>query len=329
MKETVSITELNAQLVKAIEDNDIRTIIDILKTEEGRESLAMMMYNNYKTLLHFAISKGRKEIVKEILKTEEGRKLLTVKMQNIMWTALHCVGCKGDEYKDVVEWILEIEEGRKSLAFIDHNGYTPLSWAAFLGHKEIVKAILKTEEGRKDLAIPDNKGDTPLQLLLRRGHYDIVEEILETEEGRKSLTITNNYGHTPLYWAACRGNKYIVEMILKTEEGKQIADKGGLDLSLSTLSISAGDDSSSLSSPSALNEQRIKNASLNDILNKTSTSPPEQMLTSSFLANAANTNSEEVLASTISGLAEITIKTSSLSVLEQQRRSSNDEQMYK
>jgi hypothetical protein len=44
--------------------------------------------------------------------------------------------------KDIIDWLMTKQEGKHSLDLLNHDGYTPLTWAARYGHVDIFHHIL-------------------------------------------------------------------------------------------------------------------------------------------------------------------------------------------
>ena len=94
--------------------------------------------------------------------------------------------------------------------FFPHNG-TPLILAAMSGNVEIVAELLETESKKKQPE--DHNGRTPLHYAASNGHLRAFQMIVEKFGEWKLKDID---GYTPLHEAACNGHfevcKFIVEM---------------------------------------------------------------------------------------------------------------------
>eukprot|EP00611_Tribonema_gayanum_P010743 TRINITY_DN2082_c0_g1_i2.p1 TRINITY_DN2082_c0_g1~~TRINITY_DN2082_c0_g1_i2.p1 ORF type:complete len:185 (+),score=42.06 TRINITY_DN2082_c0_g1_i2:142-696(+) len=106
---------------------------------------------------------------------------------------------------DIVTLLLEGAnmEGRSS------GGYTPLVFAARLGHAEVVKLLL--DRGAYVDAATD-VGDTALLLASKWGHADICSLLLDRGA---SLTVRNRAGFGPLLAAVSEEHAPVVEVLLK------------------------------------------------------------------------------------------------------------------
>lgn len=112
MKEVViesAVQQKHKELMDAINDNNIETVTEILKTEAGRKSL-VVKGDIGRLPLHWAIDSEYENIVEEILKTEEGEKSLET-LNNIGLTPLHVATRQGEIA--VVKEMLETEEGKQ------------------------------------------------------------------------------------------------------------------------------------------------------------------------------------------------------------------------
>ena len=105
-----------------------------------------------------------------------------------------------------------LEKGAKADSK-DHDGRTPLSWAAESGHEAIVKLLLAREG--VDADSKDRYSRTPLSCAARNGHEGIVKLLLAREGVDADLK--DRYGRTPLSWAAESGHEALVKLLLARE----------------------------------------------------------------------------------------------------------------
>lgn len=92
-------------------------------------------------------------------------------------------------------------------AQINHDGWTPLLYAAFEGRLGLVERLL--ERGADVQALAPNKSNA-LMLAARNGHIDVVRRLLKTGI---SLDQKNDAGFTAETWAQSNANTDIVELI--------------------------------------------------------------------------------------------------------------------
>ncbi|XP_074269812.1 uncharacterized protein LOC141592849 [Silene latifolia] len=89
----------------------------------------------------------------------------------------------------------------------NHNGDTPLHFAARFGHTGAVQEFLKRSEGVSAglLNVANNNKDMALHDATREGHADIVMLLVKAAGENVLLHKPNNLGETPLLLAAERG----------------------------------------------------------------------------------------------------------------------------
>ncbi|EIT77782.1 ankyrin repeat protein [Aspergillus oryzae 100-8] len=93
----------------------------------------------------------------------------------------------------------------------NERGWTPLIYAASLGHKDVVRLLL--EKGA-DLDNDDHPyGRTPVIWAAMNGHEDVVGLLLE--KGARLDLVDNEYHRTPVIWAAKKGNEGVVRLLLE------------------------------------------------------------------------------------------------------------------
>ena len=109
----------------------------------------------------------------------------------------------------------------KNPADLDHNGWTPLHWAADFGHVEIAQLIMSHVDEKNPA---DRDASTPLHAAAQNGHIKVVQLIMLCVHKKNPA---NKYGRTPLYWAAREGHAEVVQHILQNVEDKNPTNKDG------------------------------------------------------------------------------------------------------
>ena len=106
----------------------------------------------------------------------------------------------------------------------DHNGWTPLHFAAENGHFEVCKLII---ENVRDKNPGDYKGITPLHLAAENGQIELCELILDNSQEKNPM---DKDGWTPLQLANDNGHRQIRDMIFKNMKEKNQRDHKGSTL---------------------------------------------------------------------------------------------------
>lgn len=100
--------------------------------------------------------------------------------------------------------------------------YTPLHWAARLGHSELVKLLL--EKGADPNAV-SKSGETPLHLTASMGEIEAAQILISKGA---DLTLKDSEGFTPLDKAEKNGKsnyvKFIREKMKSPDDGKKTAE---------------------------------------------------------------------------------------------------------
>lgn len=97
---------------------------------------------------------------------------------------------------------------------VNHDGWTPLHYAALEGRLGILDRLLAA--GADVNALTPNKSNA-LMLAARNGHIDIVRRLLETPV---SLNQKNDKGVTADKWAESNGNTEIAKLIRETRTAR-------------------------------------------------------------------------------------------------------------
>jgi ankyrin repeat protein len=90
----------------------------------------------------------------------------------------------------------------------DKSGYTPLHWAAFMGHKNVAELLLA--DGA-DVNATNNLSETPLHEAASMGHKDVAELLLASNA---DVNAKGNFRTTPLHLAAFMGHRDVSELLL-------------------------------------------------------------------------------------------------------------------
>tara|TARA_R110002049_G_scaffold157266_1_gene322292 strand:- start:390 stop:1082 length:693 start_codon:yes stop_codon:yes gene_type:complete len=106
---------------------------------------------------------------------------------------------KGD--REIVDMLLDAG------APLNHEGWTPLLYAAFQGHLDLVEDLLL--RGADVNALAPNEANA-LMLACRNGHIDVVRRLLETDVDLHQAT---DRGYTAVSWALENRNTDIAELV--------------------------------------------------------------------------------------------------------------------
>ena len=90
----------------------------------------------------------------------------------------------------------------------DRYGYTPLHWAAFMGHTDVAKLLLANGA---DVNATNDIGETPLHVAANQGHKDVAELLLASNA---DVNATDDFEPTPMHIAACQGHRDVAELLL-------------------------------------------------------------------------------------------------------------------
>ena len=92
----------------------------------------------------------------------------------------------------------------------DQDGWTPLHWAAWIGHQDVAKLLL---DGGADLNMVTQHGGTPLHWAANNGRKTVVQLLLERGAWPN---IRDQFGRTPLSYAS---RKYMYIANILTQNG--------------------------------------------------------------------------------------------------------------
>lgn len=170
---------------------DTRQLVDLLN--RGIDADTVDAQGN--TLLILAAREGHAATVSALLRYRP-----RVSHRNLAGdSALMLAALRG--HGDVVDVLLDAG------AELDHDGWTPLMYAAFEGRLGILERLLA--HGADVNAVAPN-GSTALMFAARNGHLEVVRRLLDTDI---DLDQQNDRGFTAETWAASNGNTTIAELI--------------------------------------------------------------------------------------------------------------------
>lgn len=90
----------------------------------------------------------------------------------------------------------------------DHEGRTPLSWAAMREHEAVVQLLVEREDVAADSK--DYCRRTPLSWAAEEGHEAVVQLLLARDD--VAADSKDRLGRTPLSWAAGRRHEAVVKL---------------------------------------------------------------------------------------------------------------------
>lgn len=134
-------------------------------------------------------------------------------------TPLHRAARLGDA--QTVAALLEQGADRQAR---DDEGWTPLHWAAHLGHRDVAELLLTGALNGEGANSPDNFGRTPLHLAAAAGHAELVS-LLVIEGADPSVAAAE--GLTPMHLAACFGQDDTVRVLIESGAEVNARDEFG------------------------------------------------------------------------------------------------------
>ena len=118
-----------------------------------------------------------------------------------------CVAAK-NEHRTPTNVIQLLLERGANPNIAEHDGWTPLHWAALNGNSNVMQLLL---ERKADPNSATSFGCTPVHMAAGKGNKDVVQLLLNRGA---NVNITNKRRETPLHDAAERGHKDVVQLLL-------------------------------------------------------------------------------------------------------------------
>ncbi|XP_010102272.2 ankyrin-1 [Morus notabilis] len=131
---------------------------------------------------------------------------------------------------DIVELLLQREETQKAALLEEQDKvikWTPLHFAAYLGHLEATKLILQ-QKCTSVAYLRDKEGSSALHIAAKEGHVRVMNEIIHQRPEASDLV--DDRGWTALHVAVFNGKLKVVKYILKTPKLEfmlNVPDKDG------------------------------------------------------------------------------------------------------
>ena len=117
---------------------------------------------------------------------------------------------------DIIGPLLEREESQKFALLEEQDNiiqWTPLHFAAFLGHIEATKIILQQKSSSVAYK-RDKEGMSAVHIAAKEGHIPVIREIILQKP--EACDLVDNKGWTPLHVAVVNGKLSVVKYILNT-----------------------------------------------------------------------------------------------------------------
>ncbi|WP_419198621.1 ankyrin repeat domain-containing protein [Wolbachia endosymbiont of Rhagoletis cingulata] len=227
--------DLDKELLTAVQDGDLNKVEGLANRGASLDTKD----NNDWTLLHFAASSNKFDIVKFLLD-----KNANIKAKDVYGnTPLH-VAAQYDSKLEIVEFLLD--KNASGINDVNNNGSTPLH-VATQGNKPSTVKLLLNRGAR--IEVKDSRNRTPLDLAKQEGYTNIVqmieqrqsdldEELLtavrdgnlnEVEDlvsQNANVNTTDIYSWTPLHWATFKDHLEIARFLIKKGADINAADKG-------------------------------------------------------------------------------------------------------
>lgn len=185
-----------AELVQAIEQNDLATVEKILA---GDPTLVNARADNGISMVMLAQYYGRAEIVKSLV-------------AHNAQLDLYDASAIGDTPR-AMGWLAMQPKLANTFS---PDGFTPLGLASFFGHLDIVNALL-TNHADPNIAANNAMHVAPLHSAVAGNHYDVAAKLIEAGA---QVNVVQADGFTPLMGAAQNGNMQMVQLLL--EQGADV-----------------------------------------------------------------------------------------------------------
>jgi len=190
-------------LIVAAQEGHIGTVMLLIeagaditvKDEDGSTALLMAVKGNHAATAKYLIEHGANP--NDIFIDEKG------KAHNLLMEA---IVLNNTEFATLL-----IEKGA-STSYVDDEGVTIITQAAYQGQLEIVKKLLATTDP-KDVVKANNEGINPLIASASEGHKEILKLILESK--LIDINVKDKDGTNALMAAAVRGHKECVSLLLE------------------------------------------------------------------------------------------------------------------
>ncbi|BBH01920.1 ankyrin repeat family protein, partial [Prunus dulcis] len=198
---------------------------DFRNEKDGMFETLRMGNRGKNTVLHEAVRNGHIKLVQFLLTMDPKLRLL-----KMMRESLHCTWLQEEEshggsdgrtalhaavvekHFDIVEALLRFKQ--QLIKETDHQGRTPLFYAASLGQHRTVKRLLELDTSIA--YVLDKEGRSPIHVAASKGHTSVIREIIR--HCPDSGEICDLYGQNALHMAIIGGRAHVVRYILETPE---------------------------------------------------------------------------------------------------------------
>ncbi|CAB4308104.1 unnamed protein product [Prunus armeniaca] len=176
------------------------------------------------TVLHEAVRNGHNKVAEFLLKIDP--KLACFENEAAHGgsdgqTALHAAVV--EKHFDIMEALLRFKP--QLIKEADHQGKTPLYYAASLGDHRTVQRLLEL-----DISIAyvlDKQGCSPIHVAASKGHTSVIREMVR--HCPDSGELVDPYGRNALHMAIVGGHGNVVRYILETEELEELINQPDFD----------------------------------------------------------------------------------------------------
>ena len=190
------------------------------------EKFKARRYSSYATPLYVLADKGMGNLIRTQMKRESATGVPGERYEYPLFAAL------ANGYKSAIAALLglsstvsdgvDITEGLKYKKDLkDHQGRTPLSWAAQEGRLSIVELLI---QGGADLDGTDSRGNTPLHRAAENGHEAVARLLIDKGADVKAQ---NKDGSTALIWASRNGHEAVARLLIDKGADVKAQNKDG------------------------------------------------------------------------------------------------------
>lgn len=184
---------------------------DIVKMLIAHGADVSLITNKGVTPLHLAAETGNKEIIKILIKEGADINATDYSGKSVIIYAIRA------GKTDTVRFLKELGA---DVTLADNEGRTAIDYANIKGMAGMVENVLDVAKVHAD-----SFGNTPLHQSCYNGHSQTVKVMLKNPD--IEVDATNDAGETPLYIAVRENNHYIVELLLEAGANvKQSSDSG-------------------------------------------------------------------------------------------------------